>query len=334
MSKPNYEFRCESSEAELWIYDVIGQDWFGDGVTATQIKDDLKKAGNVKSIVVHLNSPGGDVFDGVTIYNLLSANKARVTVEVEGLAASAASVIAMAGDDIRMAENAMLMIHNPWGMAVGEAEDMRKTADTLEKIGGSLVQTYASRTGQSESQIQEWMRDETWFSAAEAREFNFATDVIESKKAAAAFGKHPLLARYQHTPAAIVAAEAPETEPEPPATTEEPIMAEPTPQGPPVEPAPDPRNELKQYMTAFGDVNGAKWYAEAKPFEDCLALHTAAQDEQITALKAENADLRVKLDAAIKAAGESAPVSSKDGEPDQKAKGIKSAIRILGAKKQ
>lgn len=334
MSKPNYEFRCEAGEAEVWIYDVIGQDWFGEGVTPTRIKDDLKKAGAVKNILVHLNSPGGSVFDGVTIYNLLSGNKASVTVEIEGLAASAASVIAMAGDKIRIAENAMLMIHNPWGVVAGGSEDMRKTADTLEKIGDSIILTYASRTGQTAEQVREWMADETWFSAAEAHEFNFATEIIEAKKAAAVFAKHPLLARYQHTPAAMVAASDPTPQPDPPATTEEPTMAEPTPQGAPVDPAPDPRNELKQYMSAFGDVNGAKWYAEAKPFADCVALHAKAQDERIAATEAENADLKVKLEAAKAAVG-AEPVSQGDGEPgaaNKQAGAIGGAVRIRGKK--
>lgn len=187
-------------EAEVFIYDIIDP-FFGIG--AKQFADDLKEIGDVKTINVRINSPGGDVFDGLAIFNQLDRHKARIVVDVDGLAASIASIIAMAGDEIRMAANSMMMIHDPWTIAVGNAVELRETADTLEQIGNQLVGTYARRTGTDSEQLETWMADETWFSAEEAKEHGFADTVIEPNAVAASV-KDFDLSRFKNTPKDIL----------------------------------------------------------------------------------------------------------------------------------
>ena len=135
---------------------------------------------------VYINSAGGDVFDGVAIYNILKRNRAKVIVEIDALAASIASVIAMAGDEIRMADNALMMIHNPWGMAIGDVNEFLKIIDTLNKVkDSSIMPAYQKQTGLEEERIAELMDDETWMSAAEAKEYGFIDEVTAEKKIAA-----------------------------------------------------------------------------------------------------------------------------------------------------
>ena len=116
-------------EIEILLYEMIGQDWWtGDGTTAKAFAEDLKGAGDVKKVHLRVNSPGGDVFDGIAIYNTLLSCGAIVTAQVDGLAASIASVIIMAASEISMGDNAMMMIHNPWTAVQGDSNDMRKMA--------------------------------------------------------------------------------------------------------------------------------------------------------------------------------------------------------------
>jgi ATP-dependent Clp protease protease subunit len=169
------------------IFDVIGEDWFGEGVTDKTIARALKgKSG--REIRVRVNSPGGDVFAGLSIYNLLRTHNAKVTVEVTGLAASAASVIAMAADEIVMGQGAMLMIHNSWGMSVGNKHDMRETADILSKIDDQMVGIYASRSGMKETEVVALMDAETFLTAEEAVDAKLA-DQIDAAIAVKSQGK-------------------------------------------------------------------------------------------------------------------------------------------------
>lgn len=163
---------------ELLIYSDIGESFFGDSVSAISVKAQLDKmpAGDLS---VRINSPGGSVFDGFAIYNLIKQYKGTVTVYVDGLAASAASVVAMAGEKIIMADNALMMIHDPWAMSMGTAEEMRQTASLLDKIKDSIVGTYVSRTGLDAADVAAMMEAETWMNAAEAKEKGFATDSVD-----------------------------------------------------------------------------------------------------------------------------------------------------------
>jgi ATP-dependent Clp endopeptidase proteolytic subunit ClpP len=183
----NHQLLCQirasekkSDEAELLIYDDIGQNWYGDGVTAKQIVKDLE-ALNAKRIRVRINSGGGEVFEGLAIYNALRNHAAKVTTEIDGVAASIASVIALAGDTVRMADNAFFMIHNPAGLVMGDASDMREFADLLDKVGGSLARVYAEKSGQDDDQVQEWMDAETWFTAEEAKAAGFVDTITKGK---------------------------------------------------------------------------------------------------------------------------------------------------------
>lgn len=169
-----YRMNAKGERAELYIYDVIGGDFFGEGTTAKQFQKDLKALGDVKTLDIYINSPGGDVFDGVAIYNQLARHRARKIVHIDALAASIASVIAMVGDEIEIAANGMLMVHRAWGLVIGNANDARKFADTLEKVDSTIIGTYVSRTGADERKITKMVDEETWLTADEAVEMGFA----------------------------------------------------------------------------------------------------------------------------------------------------------------
>jgi ATP-dependent protease ClpP protease subunit len=176
--------------AELLIYDVIGFDfWSGEGVTAKQVVNFLAEQDEDAEVHVRINSPGGDVFDGTAIYNALSRDSRRVVVHVEGLAASAASLIAMAGDEINMAQTAMMMIHGSAGLTFGTAVDHEDMAEVLRKIDGTMAKAYASRTGADINDIETWMAEETWMDGDEAGERGFADNVVGAKGAEASWGR-------------------------------------------------------------------------------------------------------------------------------------------------
>ena len=154
-----------ASRGELYLYDAIGSSFFEDGTTAKSVAVALADLKGVSGLDIFINSPGGSVFEGVAIYNQITRFVGPKDVHIDGLAASIASVIAMCGDTIHMAENAMMMIHKPWGMAMGDAVELRKTADTMDQVEGALVATYVGRTGQSEKAISDWLQAETWMNA-------------------------------------------------------------------------------------------------------------------------------------------------------------------------
>lgn len=187
-SRPNwYEIKAEGETAEIMIYDFIGEDFFGQGVSAKGFVNELKALGGVNTINLRINSPGGSVVDGTAIFNSLKQHPAMIRAHIDGLAASMASLIAMAGDEIIIAANSLFMIHNPHGLAIGEAAEMRKVADLLDKIKTNMVASYAERTGQTESDISALMDAETWFNGEEAVEAGFADSLAEPVKVAANF---------------------------------------------------------------------------------------------------------------------------------------------------
>ncbi len=184
-------------EAEISIYDEIG----GWGISSKDFATGLKEVGDVNHIALHLNSPGGSVFEGMAIYNVLKSHKASVTVYVDGLAASMGSVIAMAGDVVVMPENALMMIHNPWSMAAGDADELRKNAELLDKIKSQMINLYSSKTGQSDATISAMMDDETWFTGSEAVELGFADELADAVEIAASFD----LSKFGNTPKNLLA---------------------------------------------------------------------------------------------------------------------------------
>lgn len=162
----------KNDEATVYIYDEIS--WFG--VDAGQFIKDLQGI-DAKTIHVRLNSPGGSVFDGTAIFNALKQHSAKVVVHVDGLAASITSVIAMAGDEIIMGEGSYLMIHDPFSIMIGTADDFRQEADLLDKVGGTIAGIYQGKTGKDEQEIKDMMAAEIWLTADEAVEMGFADRV-------------------------------------------------------------------------------------------------------------------------------------------------------------
>jgi ATP-dependent Clp endopeptidase proteolytic subunit ClpP len=175
--------------ATIQIFDQIGEDWFGgNGLSGKQFSDVLAEVGN-GPLLVEINSPGGNVWDGLSIYNQLRGRKAPVTTRVVGIAASIASIIALAGDKVEMADAALMMIHDPSGMASGTSEDMRKMADALDQHAEVLVGVYAKKTGKSPESIRAAMKAETWFTTAEAIQFGLVDKPIKQLAMAAKW--HP-----------------------------------------------------------------------------------------------------------------------------------------------
>lgn len=177
-------FRMQAKEdqtADIYIYDEIG----GWGISARRFTEDLISLGNLSHINLHIHSPGGEVFDGIAIYNQLKNHSATITVFIDGLAASMASVIAMVGDTVIMPKNAMMMIHKPWGVSWGDANDMREYADLLDKLENVLIPAYVAKTGKTTEEITAMLEQETWLDGDECVEHGFADKVIEPVKAMA-----------------------------------------------------------------------------------------------------------------------------------------------------
>ncbi|UZE12781.1 head maturation protease, ClpP-related [Pseudomonas sp. B21-053] len=174
---------ASTDDNSITIYDPIGYDWWtGEGVTAKRISAALRSIGD-SDVVVKINSPGGDVFEGLAIYNLFREHKGKVTVQILGLAASAASFIAMAADEIQIARAGFLMIHNSWTMAAGDRNDIREVADFLEQIDGTLADIYAVRTGDPIEAMRKLMDVETWMGGAAAIDAGFADSLLSSDAA-------------------------------------------------------------------------------------------------------------------------------------------------------
>lgn len=189
--------KTAGKRGEIYVYDAIGKSFFDDGVSAKSFADSLKALGNVSALDLYINSPGGSVFEGLAIYNQIKRFAGEKIVHIDGIAASIASVIAMAGDEVRIAANGTIMIHDPWGMAMGTAEEMRKTAASLDKTRDVLLENYVARTGGKREEISAWMAAETWMNADEAIERGFATSKTEEKQFSAAF---PMLDKFNKVP--------------------------------------------------------------------------------------------------------------------------------------
>lgn len=198
--------------AEVLLYDEIGA-W---GITAKQFAKDLKALGDLQRIDLRVHSPGGDVFEGTAIYNLLKHHPARVEGYVDGLAASMATVILMACDTVYIPENAMWMVHKPWGITGGDADDMRRYIDLLDKIEDTMVMAYAAKTGKSAEDIKALLTEETWMTGREAVEAGFADQLTEPLAAAAQLNSKRMQ-EFAHMPEALKALIQPRAHVTPPA---------------------------------------------------------------------------------------------------------------------
>ncbi len=205
-TRPRIEVNEETAEATVYIYDVI--DPYGWGVSA---KDFVGELNQIAASTIHLriNSPGGDVFDARAILTALQQHKAKKIVHIDGLAASAASLIMLAGDEIEIAQGGFVMIHKAWAFAMGNADDMTAMASMLAKVDHQLVGDYERKSGQSADQIAAWMSAETWMDADEAVANKFVDRIYTPE--AAPENRFDLTA-YDKAPAALIA--PPKAEPD------------------------------------------------------------------------------------------------------------------------
>lgn len=180
------------NKTEIVIYDEIGQ-W---GIDSKAFIEEIKEI-STENILLRINSPGGSVIDGLAIHDAIKRAPQKITAQIEGLAASIASIIALAADEVTMSQNSLFMIHNVWGGETGGAKDMRKAADLMEKMGDRLVNIYVGKTGKDESEIRNWMDEETWFTADEALAAGFIDYVEEPIALAAKFDINKL--NYKNT---------------------------------------------------------------------------------------------------------------------------------------
>lgn len=195
-----YKIQAKGNKsAEINIYGDIGESWWGESVTAKQFVKELA-ALDVEDLTVRINSYGGSVADGIAIYNAIKRHKANTTVAIDGVAVSIASLIAMAGDTVEMADNALMMIHAPWTYASGNAVDLREAADVLDKFASAMSSSYADKTGKTIDAIMGWLTDgiDHWFTAAEAAAEGLVDTVTDALPVAASFD----LNRFKTMPAA------------------------------------------------------------------------------------------------------------------------------------
>ncbi|MGK6325759.1 head maturation protease, ClpP-related [Erwinia sp. DT-104] len=184
MERWNGGIRAASAgDNTISVFDVIGADYWGDGVTASRIAGALRSM-NGADVTVNINSPGGDMFEGLAIYNLLREYKGKVTVKVMGLAASAASIIAMAGDDVQIGRGAFLMIHNCWVYAMGNRHDLAQIAADMEPFDKAMGDIYAARTGLSIEDVAAMMDGETYIGGSDAVDKGFADRLLSADEIA------------------------------------------------------------------------------------------------------------------------------------------------------
>lgn len=192
--------------ADIYVYGTIGSDWWDeDSKSASDFAKELEEA-NGEDVTIHVNSCGGNVFDAHAMSELLRSYKGRTTASIEGIAASAASFFALTADRVLMNPSALLMIHNPYALCQGEAEDMRKTADMLDKVRGTIVEQYVRKTGLNAEDVETMMDAETWMDAKQALEDGFVDELTDSAPVAAMLSKD-VLAAYKRVPDVVSKAE-------------------------------------------------------------------------------------------------------------------------------
>lgn len=186
---------------DINVFGPIGDAWDSDAVRASDFARQLSDAGG-DDVTIHINSGGGDVFDANTMAETLRSYKGRTVASIEGLAASAASYFALTADEVVINPSALVMIHNPWSCTYGDAEEMRKTADMLDKTRSAISRQYAKKTGRDVTEIEGLMDDETWFTAEEAVEFGLADRMSDAEPIAACIDDS-MLKRFRNAPAGL-----------------------------------------------------------------------------------------------------------------------------------
>jgi len=279
--------------ASLYIYGDVGVSWFSEGVEAKQVADVLKGLAPTDPLDIHINSPGGSVPEGIAILNLLKQHKGTKTVYIDGLAASIASLISMAGDKVVMPKTALFMAHSPWARSVGNAEQLRAAADVLDKWRDAMSNAYAEKTGKTPEEITAAIFDgaDHWYSADEALDFGFIDQVESDTPAAmAAFQDVPESMRYHA--AAVYYAALPNTQEKNmpnPEETKDPVAAA----APKAEPVVEPTPVVEAKVDAEAAI-------QARVAEAVAAAQAEAQ-AKIEAAQAEAVAAKAKLDLEIEA---------------------------------
>lgn len=343
--------RTGPTSGAIYLYDLIVSDEEDDGITAAAFIAALNSLEDVSSLTCYINSPGGSIYAAWAIYNAVQRHGAAEKIAIiDGLAASSAATVALAFPTRKMAANAMMMIHCATDCCGGTSADMRKTADTLDKLNDTIAATTAAATGATKAEVFSAMEAETWYTAKEALDFGLITEIIAPNLAQAVARvdpknmgrlnfRHPekltaITGTAAKHPAAVAAQNGDtsmSTKPKPPAEPIKPT-GEPAPAAPETTPpAGDPQNAAggqpaaatpaspqnaadgKKFLDAFGDQGGV-WYAKGMSFADAQNAYTAGLKAENSALKSENADLKTRLAVATKAMGTD-PVSAADGEP-------------------
>ncbi len=203
-AQKKFEIRAEGDTPEIFLYDAIG-DWYG--ISAESVVRALRDLDG-KDVVLRINSPGGDVFEGRAMATAIAQHKGKVTAQIDGLAASAATYVALAAAEVHIAQGAFFMIHNAWTLAMGNADELEETAGLLRKVDGSIVADYQRKTAKDEEQVRSWMKAETWFTSEETIEHGFADKLLEGQQATSALWN---LAAYENAPAALLARQQQDT---------------------------------------------------------------------------------------------------------------------------
>lgn len=198
---PYWRMAAKGKLGEIWLYDYIGDPWAG--TMSNDFRKELKALGEIDRLNLYVNSPGGSVFEGIAIHNILKRHPAEVVASIDGMAASIASVVVMAADTIIIASNAMMMIHDPMGCACGSAADMRKMGEALDKVREQILVSYVERTSGDEQALSDMLTAETWFTAEEAVAAGLA-DEIAQPVAMAAVARHDL-SEFKHPPVLALA---------------------------------------------------------------------------------------------------------------------------------
>jgi ATP-dependent Clp protease, protease subunit len=262
-----FTMKADDKSAEIVIYDEIGKSfWNEEAVSAKSFLDDLNALGEVETITLRINSPGGDIFDGVAIHNAIKNHKAKVTAHVDGIAASAASYIAMAANKIVMPANAFMLIHGASGFVFGNADDMRGVAADLDRVDKSITATYVARSKSTTAKIKAIMKEDRLMDAAEAKELGLADEVAKEVKMAAKFSLRllsPVVADQVHA-ALFNVAETGTAQEDPPPTAAKPESPESSPPTVPDSPfieasvSPTATEVVNPPMAEVVDLNAAK----------------------------------------------------------------------------
>lgn len=310
---------------DCYIYDYIGYY----GVSAKSFVNELSQFKNAKTINLHINSPGGEVYDGLAIYNYLNRHAATVNVTIDGIAASIASVIAMAGDKIKIPENAFFMVHNPWSVTVGDAKDMDAASDLLAKMNDSLAGIYAGRTKMDPAECRKLMDAETYLMGAEAVEKGFADEIEKPVEMYASFDVSKTGLPKDLQAALLKGQGTMKDEPSKPKVDAKPDLPS---AGAPD--AADGRAEFKKFSDAFGAEAAGRYFAKGLTFEAAVAEFRKESDAAVAQANKDRDDAKAgKVGAAKFDPENDAPAAPKSDVSDKTIKLVMGKVHCRDPKR-